>query len=122
MRAQHALQAHRATPAFGTCLGIERFDHRAQLRPRHDLVHLGQEHVASRGLAMGFKSTVGLCRQGQLIGHRLHSLGQVHASTAKQNQSFPSAGLRKRFSKQRLVELKSQSDADLRHAQPVAEN
>ena len=32
------------------------------------------------------------------------------------------AGLRERFSEQRFVELKSQSDPDLHHAQPIAQD
>ena len=44
-------------------------------RPTHDLVHSGQEDIASRWLAMGLEFTVCFGGQGQLLGHLLHSVG-----------------------------------------------
>lgn len=57
MDTQHPLHPYRATTAFGTDLRIGLLDYRTQLGPQHDSIHLGQEHVAPRGLAMGLEST-----------------------------------------------------------------
>lgn len=88
--AQHALEPHRRpTAAVGARLRIERLDQRAKRGPRHDLVHLGQEDVPARRLAMLLEAAVGLRGQGQLLGHRLRSLKRRAGVTVRQNQNFP---------------------------------
>jgi len=69
---KHLLRTHRETAAFGARLGAERLDHRAQLGPRHHLVHLSREYIPPRGLPMVSETTVRLRRQVQLRGHLLY--------------------------------------------------
>jgi hypothetical protein len=67
--AQHALQADGWPPASG--LGVVRLDQPYQPPPRHQRLHLGQEHIAPRGLAVLLepRRTIG-GRQRHLL-HRL---------------------------------------------------
>ena len=52
--AQHPLQPHRPTPVAS--LGVERRYQMAELCPRHDRLHLGQERVPTRRLGVAIKS------------------------------------------------------------------
>ena len=63
VHAQHALQPHRRAPVAR--LGIDRLDERAQRRPRHHRVHLGQKCCAAGGLGV-------LVEAGQRKGRLFH--------------------------------------------------
>src|SRR5207247_1732885 len=62
---QHLRQTQAWAPLL--VLRIVRLDHRNQARPRHHLLHLGQEFLASRALLL--QSKFGFCK-----GDLLHSL------------------------------------------------
>ena len=68
----HPVQPDRTTAAALASLRIHRRNQRAQIRPRHHLVHLGEKCVATRRLSLLLKPAVGLHRQGHLlVGHRI---------------------------------------------------
>lgn len=50
------------------------------------LVHLGQEDLPTRRLAIPLEAAVGFSGQGQLLGHQLRSVQQGLASTIRQNK------------------------------------
>ena len=51
--AQHAFEPHGRVSAARTGLGVDRLDRGTQRGPRHDAVHLVEEHRAARGLVRG---------------------------------------------------------------------
>ena len=72
MNAQHGLQCVRLSTA--TSLGVERFDQAEQACPGYDLIHLGQEALASGLLALSGVLEVG---KAHLAHGRLGSGGQA---------------------------------------------
>ena len=62
--AQHALKPYRWTPV--SRLRIKGLNQGTQSSPRHDSIHIGQKHRASRRLAVEIKAA---CREGRLF-HR----------------------------------------------------
>ena len=87
---QHPLQPNRAPAILARLwiLRVVRRDDRAQLRPRHHLIHLHQEHVTLRRFAVPLE--VGVCSIDRLIC--LGVIGYEPATSRGfdpgQNQSF----------------------------------
>ena len=65
VNAQHALQADRRAAVAG--LGVVRLDQRDQIGPRHQGLHLGQEGIAPRRLAVLLEARGSIAAAARLI-------------------------------------------------------